>query len=107
MKVLTRSARFVLTRLHARYDKHGAPDDLVFKGAPAIAGGRERRGPNDSLERGASPSDRNNFQGRYAIRHEWTGPVECADPTRGFWGGPPPGTGTTEVPSSAPTAVTK
>jgi len=31
----------------------------------------------------------NNFQGRYAIRHEWTGPIACASPVRGVWGGPP------------------
>ena len=33
----------------------------------------------------------NNFQGRYAIRHRWTGPVSCQSPRRGVWGGPPNG----------------
>ncbi|MCE9575328.1 MAG: DUF2330 domain-containing protein [Deltaproteobacteria bacterium] len=80
---------FVLTRLHARYGKDGAPNDLVFKQAEAIIGGREVRGGDGKLEERASPSSMNNFQARYAIRHEWTGPIACARPTRGIWGGPP------------------
>jgi hypothetical protein len=30
----------------------------------------------------------NNFQGRYAIRHPWVGPIDCKEPRRGVWGGP-------------------
>jgi MYXO-CTERM domain-containing protein len=83
---------YVLTRLHARYGKEGAPNDLVFRAAPPIVGGREfRAGMDGQLEHGAQPSGMNNFQGRYAIRHAWTGPVACASPVRGRWGGPPPG----------------
>ncbi len=68
---------FVLTRLHARYGKDGAPNDLIFKEAAAIIGGREVRGADGKLEERASPSGMNNFQARYAIRHEWTGPLAC------------------------------
>jgi len=83
---------FVLTRLHARYDKTALGEDLIFKEAPPIAGGREwRSGPENTLENGAVSSGRNQFQGRYAIRHEWTGPMECEKPVRGRWGGPPAG----------------
>ena len=82
---------FVLTRLHARYGKDGIREDLVFKAAPPIAGGREWRGPDGKLEERAAPYTVNNFQGRYAIRHEWTGPIACANPVRGVWGGPPAG----------------
>ena len=82
---------YVLTRLHARYGKDGAPNDLVFRAAPPIVGGREvRLGAGSQLEHGAQPSGMNNFQGRYAIRHAWTGPLACANPVRGRWGGPPP-----------------
>jgi hypothetical protein len=84
---------FVLTRLHARYSKDGISEDLVFKEAPAIAGGREWRGPSGTLEEGKVASPINNFQARYAIRHEWTGPIGCDSPTRGVWGGPPAGQG--------------
>jgi len=81
---------FVLTRLHARYGKE-ITNDLVFKAAPPIVGGREFLQDNGKLEEGAKPSSINNFQGRYAIRHRWTGPVACKNPRRGIWGGPPDG----------------
>jgi MYXO-CTERM domain-containing protein len=81
---------YVLTRLHARYGKE-LTNDLVFKAAPPIAGGREHTIANGQLEHGAQPSDYNNFQGRYAIRHQWTGAITCANPQRGIWGGPPAG----------------
>jgi hypothetical protein len=81
---------FVLTRLHARYGKD-IKDDLVFKAAPPIVGGREFVVANGKLEEGAQPSSMNNFQGRYIIRHRWTGKIACASPRRGVWGGPPGG----------------
>jgi hypothetical protein len=83
---------FVLTRLHARYGRD-IKDDLVFSAAPPIVGGREFVRAGGKLEEGAQPSSVNNFQGRYAIRHRWTGPIACANPRRGVWGGPPNGGG--------------
>ncbi|MEZ4403498.1 MAG: DUF2330 domain-containing protein [Kofleriaceae bacterium] len=80
---------FVLTRLHARYGK-SITDDLVFKQAAPIVGGREFR-TGGRLEERAQPASTNNFQARYAIRHWWTGPITCAKPIRGRWGGPPRG----------------
>ena len=82
------NADFVLTRLHARYGKT-VTDDLRFKAAEAIVGGREFVVANGKLEEGAQPSAHNNFQGRYAVRHRWNGPITCAKPQRGRWGGPP------------------
>jgi len=81
---------FVLTRLHARYGKD-IKDDLVFKAADPIVGGREHviDPQTGKLEEGAQKDASNNFQGRYAIRHEWTGPVTCEHPVRRIWGGPP------------------
>jgi uncharacterized protein (TIGR03382 family) len=70
----------VLTRLHARYDKAGAPDDLVFRAARPVTGGTEG-GPRE-----ATPASTNAFQARYAIRHAWTGATPCAQPVRGRWG---------------------
>jgi MYXO-CTERM domain-containing protein len=86
---------FVLTRLHARYDSSSLGEDLVFEAAPAIVGGREW--PTDeqgNREQGAKPAregELNSFQARYAIRHPWTGKIECKEPKRGRWGGPPEG----------------
>ncbi|MGD0524718.1 MAG: DUF2330 domain-containing protein [Polyangiaceae bacterium] len=86
------AARWVLTRLHARYGKDALGEDLVFRPATPIVGGREMRGPDGgALEPGSMPADTNNFQARYVIRHPWTGAIACASPTRGIWGGKPGG----------------
>ena len=44
-----------LTRLHVRYDNAHFPEDLVFQ----------------------ETGDRSNFQGRYVLRHPWTGADGC------------------------------
>jgi hypothetical protein len=44
-----------LTRLHVRYDRAHFPEDLVFQ----------------------ETADRSNFQGRYVLRHDWTGGGSC------------------------------
>ena len=85
------TANLVLTRLHARYRKDTLGEDLVFRDAPAIVGGREVRGADGKLEATATASSMNNFQARYAIRHPWTGAIACDNPRRGVWGGPPGG----------------
>ena len=46
-----------LTRLHVRYDNAHFPEDLVFQ----------------------ETADRGNFQGRYVLRHAWTGADSCGD----------------------------
>jgi uncharacterized protein (TIGR03382 family) len=85
---------FTLTRLHARYDSKSLGEDLVFRAAKPIAGGREFLTEADGgrkLEQGSKLDGRNNFQARYAIRHPWKGAVACKAPRRGVWGGPPSG----------------
>jgi MYXO-CTERM domain-containing protein len=84
---------FVVTRLHARYSKDALGDDLFFRAAPPIVGGREFMQDTGKLEQGARPDSQNNFQARYVIRHPWTGPIACGHPQRGIWGGPPPRAG--------------
>ncbi len=91
---------FVLTRLHVRYTKESLGEDLTFRAAPPIVGGRETRGGDGALEHGASPGSSNNFQARYAVRHPWTGPITCKEPKRGVWGGKP-GTGYATAPPKA------
>jgi hypothetical protein len=83
-----------VTRLHTRYNRATLTEDLVFREAPSVVGGREfitdARG---RPEQGARPAEYggNQFQARYAIRHPWTGPIACRNPRRGRWGGPPNG----------------
>ena len=44
-----------VTRLHVRYDADHFPEDLRFR----------------------ETTDRSNFQGRYVLRHPWSGPARC------------------------------
>jgi hypothetical protein len=44
-----------MTRLHVRYDRAHFPEDLVFQ----------------------ETADRSNFQGRYVLRHPWSGEASC------------------------------
>jgi hypothetical protein len=81
---------FVLTRLHARYGKDDMKDDLRFREAKPVTGGREQWSKT-GIEYGATPSTENYFQARYAIRYWWTGAMKCKNPRRGVWGGPPDG----------------
>jgi hypothetical protein len=46
-----------LTRLHVRYDAAHFPEDLMFQ----------------------ETTDRSNFQGRFVLRHPFTGPIACAE----------------------------
>jgi hypothetical protein len=83
-----------VTRLHTRYNAQTLNEDLVFREAGMIVGGREHiiDPQTGAIEQGARPDAyTNNFQARYAIRHPWTGPIRCRNPRRGLWGGPPVG----------------
>jgi hypothetical protein len=83
---------FVLTRLHYRYSAASLGEDLVFRAAGPVVGGRGMPNREGELgEREATPDRINNFQGRYVILHEWEGPTACESPQRGMWGGPPDG----------------
>jgi hypothetical protein len=95
--------RYVITRLHARYGKESLGEDLVFRAAPPLSGGQEVRDASGKLNQGAVLNMGMGFQGRYAIRHPWTGPVACESPVRGVWG-PPPGTWQLQAKSASNTA---
>jgi hypothetical protein len=96
---------WVLTRLHARYDRTSLSDDLIFREAKPAWGGRANW-DGQSADAGAKIQESggtNNFQGRYIIRHYWEGKVACANPRYGQWGGPPGSSrfGTYQPPASA------
>jgi hypothetical protein len=95
-------ASWVLTRLHTRYSKQTLSEDLVFRQAPPVRGGRAKR-DGTSGDAGASVEmdGTNNFQGRYIIRHYWTGPVKCKDPRYNAWGGPPGNESGQQAPTAA------
>jgi hypothetical protein len=84
------AATWVLTRMHTRYDKSTLSEDLIFREGKPMEGGRANYN-GSSGDAGAVESSVNNFQGRYIIRHYWTGPVKCDNPRYGEWGGDPNG----------------
>lgn len=96
---------FVVTRLHYRYSAGGLREDLIFRAAEPVEGGRESFNGGDPLSQEAAPSQMNNFQARYAIRHPWEGEITCAEPMRRIWGGPPSGASeVTVAPTHGPRA---
>ena len=81
---------WVLTRLHARYSKETLSEDLIFREAKPVMGGRANwNGTNGDEGAKVEAGGVNNFQGRYIIRHYWDKPVACKDPRYDNWGGPP------------------
>jgi len=56
-KVMPQAQNVFVTRLHVSYDREHFPEDLVFQ----------------------ETGDRQNFQGRYIIRHPFAGQVSCDD----------------------------
>jgi hypothetical protein len=78
-----------ITRLHVRYTKDALGEDLVFRAASPIQGGNGwANGPN---KHGSTviPNGQNMFQGRYIVRHRWTGDITCENPVFDNWGGSP------------------
>ncbi len=85
-------AGYVLTRLHTRYSAETLSEDIVFREAKPVTGGRANwNGTAGDAGAQVVAEGINNFQGRYIIRHYWSGPVACKDPRWNEWGGPPDG----------------
>jgi hypothetical protein len=85
---------WVLTRLHTRYSRETLSEDLVFREAKPVMGGRANwDGTSGDAGARVGEGGDNNFQGRYIIRHYWSGPVSCKEPRYNVWGGPPGGGG--------------
>jgi len=92
---------WTLTRLHARYTSESLGEDLVFRTADPVIGGRGMPDAEGRFTEEVQPSSANQFQGRYAVLHPWTGKLVCETPQRGLWGGPPSGgAGSTDVAKS-------
>jgi len=80
--------QMTVTRLHARYGKNAMTQDLMFKTAEPVFGGRGSAGTNHQpTEVGVWD---NQFQGRYIIHNQFDGEMACDHKVRGRWGGQPP-----------------
>ena len=78
---------WTMTRLHARYGTDDISEDLVFKAAPAIRGGRGTPDAEGKIDDAVGPASyTSEFQGRYIMLHWWDEPFECENPERGVWG---------------------
>ena len=55
VQIVTRPQNVFVTRLHVRYDAEHFPEDLMFQ----------------------ETGSRENYQGRYVIRHPWKGEASC------------------------------
>ncbi|MCB9742460.1 MAG: DUF2330 domain-containing protein [Alphaproteobacteria bacterium] len=83
---------WVLTRLHYRYDTDSLGEDLIFREAPPVVGGRGTPDKRGQLpEKWPQPSGVNAYQTRYVVLHPWAGPARCLTPDWGVWGPPPNG----------------
>lgn len=94
---------YVLTRLHYRYSSEDLGEDLVFRQAEPLEGGRGIPSPDGVMMPTQIGRYQNQFQGRYVILHPWENEVSCESPSRGRWGGPQ--NGASPAPMSAPNTV--
>jgi hypothetical protein len=96
---------WVLTRLHTRYDRRSLGDDLIFRAAPPIEGGRGVPSAVGTIDPGVRGAGQNTFQGRFVMLHPWTGEARCEAPRRGVWGAAPPLSALGLEPDPGPTFV--
>ncbi len=102
----SRGTPWTLTRLHYRYDAGSLGEDLVFREAAAVVGGRDVPSASGHIDQSVTEGGTTNaFQGRYVILHWWNRPITCDAPHRGEWGGPPGGG--RPASSSAPRVMTE
>ena len=85
------SSDWVLTRLHYRYERGSLGQDLVFRAAEPIGGGRGTPNAEGAMQREVAVEGFNNFQARYVMLHPFEGEITCESPQHGRWGGPPNG----------------
>ena len=78
---------FTLTRLRTRTRKEGRIDDLVFREAPAIVGGRGVPDAEARLDPRVTEARESTFQSRFVVLHRTDARVSCAHPQHGGWNG--------------------
>ncbi len=86
-KALAGRHKYILSRVHARYDRKTLPKDVEIRpGKPLEGGVSVPKGPNGELPSKIKPTKRNKLQVRFFTLHPWLGVIKCDKPVRWRWG---------------------
>jgi hypothetical protein len=90
-KALVERHKYVLSRLHYRYDDKSLPNDPQFGPAsgPVEGGVAQPKGPKGEASVDVAPASQNKFQVRYNNFHPWVPVIQCPNPERYRWGKAP------------------
>ncbi len=79
--------KYVVSRLHYRYDAQGLPNDPQLAKAPAASGGiAQPKGKDGEATTAVKTGDQNKLQIRYNNFHPWVPVIQCESPDRYRWG---------------------
>ncbi len=83
--------KYVVSRLHYRYDEQTLPrDPQIGAASGAVEGGvAQPKGPNGEASSEVLPAAQNQFQVRYINFHPWVPVIQCQTPERYRWGKAP------------------
>jgi MYXO-CTERM domain-containing protein len=86
-KALVARHKYVVSRLHYRYDAKNLPNDPQIGAAVAAAGGTAMpKGKDGDASTDVKTGDQNKLQIRYNNFHPWVPVIECQNPERYKWG---------------------
>jgi len=91
-KGLVERNKYILSRLHYRYDAASLPEDpKIGPAASGVEGGIALpQGQKMEVSMEAKPSAASRFATRYINFHPWVPVIKCQSPDRGKWGKSPP-----------------
>jgi hypothetical protein len=82
--------KYIVSRLHYRYDAAALPQDpKVGPGAPAAGGVAQPKGKDGEASSEVKLGGENKLQTRYNHFHPWVPVIQCQDPNRYRWGKAP------------------
>lgn len=90
-KALIARQKYVVTRLHHRFDAASLPKDPeIGPAAQHLEGGAFLpKGPDGEISTEIKPAKQSRMQTRYLFFHPWKGMMKCEKPERWRWGKPP------------------
>jgi len=83
--------KYVVSRVHYRYDEKTLPNDPQFGPAsgPVEGGVAQPKGQKGEAASEVAPASQNKFQVRYNNFHPWVPVIQCKNPERYRWGKAP------------------